>query len=197
LYSCKAARIILERQDKNAAMTEENTVIFREVQRFRQAWVWALLISIATIELATFGYGIIQQIILGKPFGNNPTSDAVLIIIAIPAILIGVGLLLLFGIIKLETDVRQDGLYVRFFPLHLSYKRIPLEDVERMEACTYRPILEYGGWGIRFRRGGKAYNISGNRGVRLDFSNGRRLLIGSQKSEELAAAIESIWKRQM
>jgi hypothetical protein len=34
-----------------------------------------------------------------------------------------------------------------------------------------------------------AYNVSGNRGVQLEFSNGKRLLIGSQRPEDLAAAI--------
>ena len=52
-------------------MGYETNLVFREVQRFRQVWLWVLLISIAAIELATFGYGIIQQIILGKPFGDN------------------------------------------------------------------------------------------------------------------------------
>ena len=34
-----------------------------------------------------------------------------------------------------------------------------------------------------------AYNVSGNRGVQPVFSNGKRLLIGSQRPDELAAAI--------
>jgi hypothetical protein len=54
---------------------------------------------------------------------------------------------------------------------------------------TYRPIRDYGGWGIRYGRGGKAYNVSGNRGVMLELSDGQKLLIGSQRPEELANAI--------
>ena len=57
----------------------------------------------------------------------------------------------------------------------------------------YHPILDYGGWGIRWALKGKAYNISGNNGVRLDFYDGKHLLIGSQRSEEFAASIEEIW----
>ena len=37
---------------------------------------------------------------------------------------------------------------------------------------------------------GKAYNVSGNRGVQLKLSTGNGLLIGSQRPEELAQAIQ-------
>ncbi|NLK25486.1 MAG: hypothetical protein GX307_02790 [Euryarchaeota archaeon] len=36
---------------------------------------------------------------------------------------------------------------------------------------------------------GKAYNVSGNRGVLLKLKDGNSLLIGSQRAEELDAAI--------
>jgi hypothetical protein len=37
---------------------------------------------------------------------------------------------------------------------------------------------------------GWAYNISGNRGVRIDYKDGNRFLIGSQRPEELQQAIQ-------
>jgi hypothetical protein len=37
-----------------------------------------------------------------------------------------------------------------------------------------------------------AYNVSGNRGVQLELVSGKRILIGSQQAEELAAAIEAV-----
>ena len=36
-----------------------------------------------------------------------------------------------------------------------------------------------------------AYNVSGDRGVQLELVNGTRLLIGSQRSEELVKTIRS------
>jgi hypothetical protein len=36
---------------------------------------------------------------------------------------------------------------------------------------------------------GWAYNVRGNRGVQLELANGKRILIGSQRAEELAGAI--------
>jgi hypothetical protein len=88
---------------------------------------------------------------------------------------------------KLSVRVDDEALHIRFFPL--VKRHIRLEEIARWEARTYRPLLEYGGWGIRCGWKGMAYNVSGNRGVQLELANGKRLLIGSQRPEELAEAI--------
>jgi hypothetical protein len=56
---------------------------------------------------------------------------------------------------------------------------------------AFRPIMEYGGWGIRRGANGWAYNVSGNRGVRLVFRDGSTFLIGSQRAEELELVIRA------
>jgi hypothetical protein len=66
-----------------------------------------------------------------------------------------------------------------------------LAEIVHRETRTYWPILEYGGWGISYSFFGKgwAYNVNGNRGGQLELANGKRILIGSQRAEELARAI--------
>ncbi len=155
-------------------------VRFREVQRFRQGWIWALLLGI----LLLFGYGLFQQLIRGEPWGNRPLSNAGLVVITL--------LLVLFLIwiyqMRLVTEVRDDGLYLQFVWL-TRRRRIPFSEIKSFEARTYSPIREYGGWGVRYGFNGQAYNVSGNRGVQLEFTDGKRLLIGSQRPVELAQAI--------
>jgi hypothetical protein len=58
-------------------------------------------------------------------------------------------------------------------------------------ARTYKPLSEYGGWGIKYGRSGWAYNIIGDQGVQLELDNGKRILIGSQHAEELEQAINT------
>lgn len=181
-------------EEEGSDMPHRVNLSFREVQKFRSLWLWLIIISIALIEAGVFGYLIAPQLILGKPLGNSPKLDTLDLIIGTFSFLIGIGILLLLYSAKLTTEVRNDGLYIRFFPFHLSYHKIPLEDLKRCKARTYYPIGEYGGWGIRYARKDKAYNVSGNLGVRLDYSDGRHLLIGSQRPEELAQAIESVLK---
>ena len=171
-----------------------NAIIFREVQRFRQAWLLGLVIVPLLAVVGIYGYGIISQLIYEEPFGDEPMSDTVLLISGLAAILFCLAIVVLFVMSKLRTEVRGDGLYVRFYPFHLRERKIELEKVVSFRAVVYRPICDYGGWGLRFKPGGRAYNVSGRQGVRLEFNNGRHLLIGSQRAEELAAAIETLMK---
>lgn len=120
--------------------------------------------------------------------------DLMLMIMGPVFILLMAGLLWLMWASRLVTEVRDDGVYVRFFPFHRHFKVFLWEDIESFEARTYRPILEYGGWGLRFGLGGTAYNVSGNRGLQLVLGSGGwsdRLLIGTQRPEELAMAVQS------
>jgi hypothetical protein len=114
------------------------------------------------------------------------------------AVLVGFGvpitIVVLFLFLKLETEVRSDSLYVRYYPLHISFRKFSADDLSEIHARQYRPIREYGGWGIRYGLfgKGKAYNVSGNKGVQLVFKDGKRLLIGSQKAEELEEALRTM-----
>jgi len=163
--------------------TGGNTLIFDEEQQFRQTWVWVLIASLMVIVWSS----AIQQIIFNSPIGNKPVTDSVIIILWV---IFGVFFPIFFYKLKLTTEVRKKGIYIRFFPLQLTYKRIAIENLKKYEIRTYNPILEYGGWGIRHGPKGKAYNVSGNLGIQLEFKNGKHLLIGSQKPEEFYRGIK-------
>ena len=102
----------------------------------------------------------------------------------------GVPLALVFNLLCLRTIVTERDLVVTLgalFPLFL--RRIRLDEIASAQADTYAPIREYGGWGIKGVPGNSALNARGNRGVRLTLRDGRRVLIGSQRPEELAEAL--------
>ena len=166
---------------------------FCEVQQFRKTWIWVLVLPISLFLVILFDYGMVKQLILGHPWGSRPLSDTALTIVGPLGVLFGIGLALLFYSTKLIIEVRDDALLIRFFPL--THQKIPFEDIRHCEVRTYNPIREFGGWGIRYGRGGKAYNVSGNRGVQIELPTGKRLLIGSQRPEELARAVEAKMKR--
>lgn len=112
------------------------------------------------------------------------TGRLVFAVVLIPVALVPA---LLGFVFALETQVEGNELRVRLVPL--PFRRIPLADVASAEVRTYRPLREYGGWGIRWGRAGMAYNARGNRGVQLVLKDGRRVLIGSQEPERLLAAL--------
>jgi hypothetical protein len=167
-------------------------VAFREVQRFWDTmWFRAMGIGLCVLLVGLGVWAMVQQLCFHIPWGNHPAPDGGLAVIATVMMIIGVFTLWLYYFMRLETEVRSDGLYVRFFPFHLKPQRIGFDELAKCEAVTYRPLIEYGGWGIRYGLSGKAYNVRGKRGVRLEFTKGGKLLIGSQDPEALAKALTS------
>ncbi len=99
----------------------------------------------------------------------------------------GVGLLAWEFILPMHTAVVPEEVQIRFG--RRTRFRIPLKHVVRAYYREYSPLAEFGGWGIRFGTEGRAFNLRGNRGVQLELKSGRKVLIGSQRAEELAEAI--------
>ena len=79
---------------------------------------------------------------------------------------------------------------MKLFPFHLAFKHYPWEMISKAEVRKYNPITEFGGWGYRWGFGGTAVNISGNMGLQLDLSNGKKLLIGTQGPDELRSVLQ-------
>ena len=168
-------------------MIGETEYIFHEEQSFA-LWL-RLLVALSMIWIVPVS--IVQLIKDSSKQGSPEILPIILLIVA--GIFVPIAIGLLFWLLKLETEVRPDGLYVRYFPFHIHFKRFTVDDLSEYYARKYRPIREYGGWGIRCSFGkGKAYNVSGNKGVQLVFRSGKRLLIGSQRADELEEAIRSI-----
>ncbi|MDD4253891.1 MAG: DUF6141 family protein [Methanofollis sp.] len=168
----------------------EGAPLFRETQRFTQPWLWAVLILIAGVAW----WGAVQQLYFSVPFGNRPAPDWAMAVITL---VFGTLFPLFFAVIHLTVEVRDGGIAYRFFPFHLSFRVIPATDVERLEACTYRPLTEFGGWGIRWGAGGwRAYTTGGDRGVRVYLRNGRKILFGSRDPEGFVAAVRAVQGRR-
>jgi len=162
-----------------------NHVIFHEVQTVRTSWIWGLVIIPPVIMI----YGMIQQLVFKKPWGNNPMSDAGLVIVGL-MVIIGPPLFVYF--VRLEIQIRNDGVYYRYAPFHLRFQCIQLTHLKSYQIIQYRPLRDYGGWGIRYGKYGKAYTLSGNTGFQLVTADQKKILLGTLKAEELKRALDSI-----
>jgi len=153
---------------------------FSEKQQFTQLWLWCLLI-------ASFLLPCLIPVLSNDDvkFLNND-SRIVLIL--------GLVFCLFFYLLELRVFVNSQGIHYQFFPLHLKSYIIKYDEIERVEAVTYSPIMDYGGWGIRFRYKAKAYNVKGKEGVKVYLKNGRHILFGSQRNTSFANAIIGFMK---
>ncbi|MFS0749948.1 DUF6141 family protein [Oceanobacillus sp. 1P07AA] len=171
-------------------MKMNDKVVYREVQRQRQFWVWAIVLLCTAI----MWYGFIQQIIFGVPFGNNPASDGTMIVIWV---IFGVIFpVVMLGFSKLTTEVRHDGIYIRLSPFHIRYKQFLFKDIYDYKSITYSPIKQFGGIGIRINmKGETAYNMYGKKGIELKFKY-ETVVIGTQKPDEFKEALDVVCNKQ-
>ncbi|MDQ7961216.1 hypothetical protein [Flavobacterium lindanitolerans] len=164
----------------------DNEILFTERQRFKQWWLWFILLGINGLFL----FGVIKQVVGGEPYGDKPMSNTGLIITTA----LTVFLTFLFVSFRLETIIRKDGIYVRFSPFHLKFRHYAWETLTKCYVRQYAPIAEYGGWGLRygFMGKGKALNVSGNKGLQLEFTDNKKLLIGTNKPYELTEILKKL-----
>lgn len=91
--------------------------------------------------------------------------------------------------LPLTTSVTREEIAVGYGPIYNV--RIPLGQIARAEALVYRPIRDYGGWGVRGSRRHRALNARGDRGVLITRRDGTTLLVGSQRPRELLEALSA------
>ena len=138
-----------------------------EEQKFNQPWLkLAIIIPFVTV---------ISGFFLGNPKGMQTTG------LIISFSILGL-ITALFYYAKLVTKMDEKGITIRFYPFQRYYYFVGWHEIETAVIRKYKPIAEYGGWGIRYsQKNGKAYNVSGNNGLQLELKSGKKFLIGTQK----------------
>lgn len=148
-------------------------VIFQENQRFRQIWIWVILLGVTGISL-------------GSIFFMERETPIAFSDIAFP-----IGMLfflnLLFLSFKLSTRIVVDRLSFRFFPFTL-WRSYRFEDVDAMELVEYNGLWEYGGWGIKWNGESWSYTTGGKWGILVQTKK-KKFLLGTQNPEGAKQAI--------
>lgn len=163
---------------------------FKETQKFNQPLLWVILLS-TYVPVHIWGT---KDIINEYSKGNNWWTSETLI-----AALIGLALLnllvVLFLLLRLETQIDRHGVQFQYPPVINSWRKIPYQEIQSIEVVRYSPWA-YGGWGIRYSWHGWAYNVRGNKGIKIKKKNGKQLLIGTQKSLEAQKAINQLVREE-
>lgn len=149
--------------------------VFIDHQRFAKVWIW-ILVFILVLHSALFIKVLSDNLIVG------------IIGLVTPALIL---VLFIFSVLMVKID--KDTISYKYFPYHFKFYSIQWNDVLRWELRKYDALGEYGGWGFRRSRShGKAYTIRGDWGLQLELKNGKKLLIGIDKKEELEQFLTTI-----
>ncbi|MCC7078405.1 MAG: hypothetical protein IT198_14885 [Acidimicrobiia bacterium] len=163
---------------------------YGETQARKPRWVWALVL------LADFGAcATVAWLFLREPTGGEPSRGGNMgVWLVLAGVLVATSAALAFvAVARLEIEVYDDRIRVRWIPF--VDRSIPLAHVVGVEAETYRPMREYGGWGIRGSKRRRAYSMSGDTGVLVSLFDGSTVMLGTEDPQRLAAAIEAALSR--
>lgn len=164
---------------------DEARPILREEQLFRSHWTGRLMLGGALVMAGVLGTSF-YQLRCAAPAEQRMPPWFIWILMGL-MVVVNIALFYLSWRGGLVTEILPDGIAVQFNGLTKRHY-YPWEEIAEIEARRYHPIREYGGWGIRGLGKNRAYNVSGNEGLQLTFTNGKRLLLGSQMAWELEAA---------
>ncbi|MBK9734152.1 MAG: hypothetical protein IPO92_03980 [Saprospiraceae bacterium] len=153
-------------------------MIFKERQRLDAIWPISL---VAIVVVCNYIYYFV--------FHN---TDMDIFFNTFGIALIGAGLL---SILKLDFIITNYDIRFKFFPFHFKWQIIPWLDILSVHLRNYNALTEFYGRGIKSSLiSGKAYSISGNEGLQIILKNGKKILLGTHKTEELKKFLLAINK---
>jgi len=157
--------------------------IFKEEQRFTQTWLMVLLATSAIVPL----------VIISKEYFKDKSMTLQEYTTTLAIVIVSLGFIFFF---KLITRIDEAGIHYQFFPFHFSLKKITWSEIEKVNTRKYDAISEFGGWGLKGgvfwkKSNGIAYNVKGDIGVQLKLTNGKKILIGTQKRADIDLVLKN------
>jgi hypothetical protein len=154
---------------------------FKEEQKFKAFWIWTIMLLV----IGTVGFGFYKEWQASEMLSIWDMNFSTALI----SILFTIALCILFFRIKLKTEVNHEGIQITYKPF--INKMIYWNEIEKSEVLDYGFV---GGWGFRFSmKYGTVYNTQGKMGLALQLKTGKKLLVGTQRPEELKAVLDQYY----
>ena len=162
-------------------LDENSAILFEETQSRTSKATIQFFRTVAVIVFAALALNLFLQ--------KGKTTEFSYLLITVLTILIVLNFLLPFNLI---TQIRTDGIYVRFPPLQPSFVKFYWADVSEVYVRNYDALSEYFGYGIRISPQGTGYIVAGNIGIQIIFKNGNKVLVTTQKPGEINDILKKI-----
>lgn len=152
--------------------TEEQT-------RYRERTPWASWVNLVySVAIVSCAYSVFATAGGGMPFR---------LVVAVAILAGGWGLRTVLG--GLTVLVQETRLVMHLGSVGLVRKVVSFDSIVSLESVRYRPLVEFGGWGVRGARKKQAWTARGDRAVVIGLEEGRRLYVGSDHPRRLEDAL--------
>ena len=157
-------------------MSMQKTEIIYQEKSSMKLWAFILIPILSVVVL-------LDVLINNSPkFTQDPEAQWTIII---PIL---VFLLLFF--IKLEWEFTESDFRYRFFPFIIKERIIQYSDIQNMSVMKINPLFEFGGWGLRRGKLGKAYTTDGNLIIHIELKSGQKLNFTVKNNIEVERVIQ-------
>ncbi len=174
-------------------------ILFSEQQKFNQIWLYAIIIISTLVAIIPLGHGFFTQIINGEPWGQNPMSDIGLLTLVIVTLIALIAINYVVFTARLEVEIKDNSIYYKYFPMVWNWKTLFKDYIQSYEIRKISPISDLGGYGYRKRFFKKTTGlvVSGDRALVLTLTDGKTLIIGTQKPNELGNAMKLLMNESL
>jgi len=157
-------------------MSMQNLKIIYQEKSSMKFWAFILIPLLSVVVLLDF-------LINNSPkFTKDPEAQWTIII---PILVFA-----LLYFIELEWKFTETDFRFRYFPFLIKEKIIPYSDIQSMSVMKINPIFEFGGWGLRRGKLGKAYTTDGNLILHIELKSGNKINLTVKNKEEVERAIQ-------
>lgn len=108
-----------------------------------------------------------------------------------PQLWIMLSVLLLLLSLKLKVQINSEEIRYQMLPFHRKARRIPWKEVTACQILKINALKEFGGWGIRRGRLGKAYNPEGSIILHIETRTGTPINVSIRNHELLSSMAET------
>lgn len=158
-------------------------VLFHERQYFRQAAIWILVAATDLVVVASLVYMLTME---------QDSADQAALWAIYGSLLLCLVMTGMFLRSCLEVKVTTSGIHYRFTLFQRKPRLLEPAMVRQWVIRDIRPVMEFGGFGIRKSKNGTAYLVSGKKAVIFDLNDGKKLVIGTQKPDALESALRQL-----
>jgi hypothetical protein len=170
--------------------TLQGDLLFREEQGYGWPWPGMLVVLVSALTVGAvvvpFSFGMWQQLVIGRPWGDRPMPDATFVVVGPLAILLGLLPVISLFFSRLRVEVRTDGVRVELRPW-LVTRVVASSEVREASLGDSGPV----GWGVRYHGSREIFRMGGPRVVRLQLDR-REVAIGSENPHRLLEAVQAM-----